>query len=446
MNASRKSGADKALAPVQRHHSLGRRLVLATIAFSVVFTLLAVAARTWLAWQNNLTAMAGELALIDKVFQRPLAKSLWDVDRDELQRHIDTVSQVSPVGWVELRIPRAGRDPEIIQRQSVPRSSLVPSLNRQLQHQPYVGAVEVVGELTLEGDERVLWARLRTEAVAIVMTQVIQSVLLAGLIMWLFNRTVTVHVERIAHHLGEVTPANLENKLKLERQVKRPDELSLLEVGVNQLQDKLSEYLERQSRDERDLAAHRDRLAELVDERTAELRAANAQLQELSRCDPLTGLANRRHFDELKEAEFRRAQRLGQPLSVLVCDVDFFKRYNDTYGHAQGDECLKAVADTLKQTFARAGELSARIGGEEFAVLLPGSDADQACRMAQRLCQALVAQGIPHSDSSVAPYVTLSVGVAQFDPTTMDCFETLLHQADKALYRAKNLGRNQVVV
>jgi diguanylate cyclase (GGDEF)-like protein len=447
MTASRKSGFDETVAPAPPR-SLGRRLVLATLAFGIVFTLAAVAVRTWSAWQHNLSAMTGELALIDKVFQRTLAKAIWEMDRDELRTHLDSVSLVNPVGRVELSIRRAGRSPEIMVRQQegAPRASLAPSLQRQLTYQPYAGAVETVGELTLEGDERVLWARLRGEVGGIVVTQVIQSVLLAGLIMWLFNRTVTVHVQRIARHLDEVTPANLQHTLKLDRQVARPDELSLLEAGVNQLQGKLSEYLERQRRDELDLAAHRDRLAELVDEQTTELRSANAQLQELSRSDPLTGLANRRHFDDVKDTEFRRAQRLGQPLSVLLCDVDHFKRYNDTYGHAQGDDCLKLVADTLKQTFSRAGELPARIGGEEFAVLLPGSDTAQALSAAERLRQALVALSIPHAGSQVASHVTLSVGVAQFDPATMDRFETLLHQADKALYRAKSLGRNQVAV
>ncbi|HEX3140531.1 MAG TPA: diguanylate cyclase, partial [Rhizobacter sp.] len=355
------------MAGTARTRSLGRRLVLATLIFSIVFTLSAVAVRTWSAWQKNLVAMNAELGLIDKVFQPTLSKAIWEMDRQELQAHVDSVSQVSPVGRVELRVLRAGRAAEVIERHNsgASASTLAPSLRRQLSYSPYAGANEVVGQLTLDGDERVLWSRLRGEVVGIVLTQVLQSVLLAALIMWLFHITVTVHVRRIARHLDEITPITLDQTLRLERKVRHRDELSLLEAGINQLQGKLAEYLERQRSDERDLAAHRDRLAELVDEQTAELRAANTQLEELSRSDPLTGLANRRHFDELKDIEFRRAQRLGQPLSVLLCDVDFFKRYNDTYGHALGDACLKDVADTLRQTFARAGELVARIGGEE---------------------------------------------------------------------------------
>jgi diguanylate cyclase (GGDEF)-like protein len=448
MTAFRRSGSEEVAAPASPPRSLGRRLVLATLAFGIVFTLAAVAARTWSAWQHNLATMTSELTLIDQVFQRTLAKAIWEMDRNELQTHLNNVSQVSPVARVELHVLRAGRSADVLERQQpgALRSSLAPTLHRQLTYSPYAGAVETVGELTLEGDERVLWARLRTELGGIVLTQVIQSVLLAGLIMWLFNSTVTVHVQHIARHLEQVTPANLQHALRLNRRVARPDELSLLEAGVNQLQGKLSEYLERQHRDELDLAAHRDRLADLVSEQTAELRQANTQLQELSRSDPLTGLANRRHFDEVKDAEFRRAQRLGHPLSVLLCDVDHFKNYNDAYGHAQGDVCLKLVADTLRQTFSRAGEFTARVGGEEFAVLLPGSDASQARSAAERLRLALAELAIPHTASQVAPNVTVSIGLAQFDPATMDRFETLLHQADKALYRAKRLGRNQVAV
>jgi diguanylate cyclase (GGDEF)-like protein len=446
MSNSTRSGSEAPAGPTAPTRSLGRRLVLATLAFGIVFTLAAVAVRTWSAWKNNLVEMTAELGLIDKVFQRTLSKAIWEMDRQELQTHVDSVSQVSPVGRVELKIRRAGREPEVLARQQpgAPRSTLAPSVHRQLTYAPYTGAVETVGELTLEGDERVLWSRLRGELLGIVLTQVVQSVLLAGLIMWLFNVTVTVHVRRIARHLDEITPANLGHTLSLERTVKHRDELSLLEAGVNQLQGKLAEYLERQHRDERDLAAHRDRLAELVDEQTAELRAANAQLQELSRSDPLTRLANRRHFDEVKDIEFRRAQRLGQPLSVLLCDVDFFKRYNDAYGHALGDDCLKEVAATLRQTFARAGEMVARIGGEEFAVLLPAMDAAQARMAAERLREALATRALPHSGSQVSPHITMSIGLAQYDPATMDRFETLLDQADRALYRAKSQGRNQV--
>lgn len=434
-------------APPARTGSLGRRLVLATLAFCLVFSLVAVAVRTVLAWQAHRESMTAELTLIDQVFQRTLSKAIWEMDRDALHTQLDSAAQVASVGRIELRVQQAGRAPEVLQatRPGYAASSLAPALQRDLVYEPYTDAKEVVGSLLLVGDERVLWARLRSEIFDIVVTQAVQSLLLAGLIMWMFNRSVTLHVRYIADHLSTLTPATLGRVLHLSRPAgHRGDELSLLEAGVNDLQGKLSDYIERQQQHERELADHRDRLAGLVAEQTTELRAANQRLEELTRIDPLTGLANRRQFDELKEIEFRRAQRLGHPMTVLMCDVDYFKRYNDAYGHAQGDRCLQQVAEALKDNFARAGELVARIGGEEFAVLLPGTDAAHARTAAGRLRRRLAALAIPHSDSPAAAQVTLSIGLAQFDPATMDHFDQLLHQADQALYRAKSQGRDRL--
>jgi len=426
--------------------SLGRLLVMATLVFSGVFTCAAVGVRTWFAWRTDIAAMDADLMLIDQVFERALSKAIWDMDRDELRRHVATLSHVRSVGYVALRILHPGRPAEVLEfrRPGSAGSAYSPSLHRVLKFEPYAGGAETIGELTLEGDDRILWAQLKSALVPIIVAQIIQSALLAALIMMLFNRSVTLHVRRIAQHLAGVTPETLGHRLQLVRNPGRRDELSLLVSGINQLQAFLAEYLARQRAAERDLAAHRDRLAELVDEQTAELRAANVRLEELTRVDPLTRLANRRHFDEVKETEFRRSKRLRLPMSVLLCDVDYFKRYNDTYGHARGDECLQEVADTLKGTFSRAGELAARIGGEEFVVLLPGTELQQALTAAERLRRQLAARAIPHAGSDVATHVSLSIGAAQLDVATMDTFDDLMQRADQALYRAKNMGRNRV--
>jgi len=176
-----------------------------------------------------------------------------------------------------------------------------------------------------------------------------------------------------------------------------------------------------------------------------ELQQANRELHSLSRHDPLTGLANRRHFDEQKEAEFRRAQRNGTPLAVLMCDIDEFKRYNDTYGHAQGDRCLIAIAECLLPLFNRAGEVLARLGGEEFAVLLPNTGPEQAQALAERIRQTVWDAMLPHASSSAADRVTISVGIACLRHGVHKDFDALLQDADLALYRAKN-GRNRTVL
>ncbi|MDF2642182.1 MAG: diguanylate cyclase [Pseudomonas sp.] len=420
--------------------------MLATLLFCLFFTLAMVSVRTWFAWESNLKAMNSELALIDQVFQNTLSEAIWEMDRESLGKQLASVAQAAPVGRVTLSIVRPGQTAEVLElkRQNIESSSVAPVLHRQLITEPYAGARETVGELTIEGDAGLLWERLWGEARGIFITQIIQSLLLAGLIMMMFNRLVTVHVKHIARHLGKLGPQTLKQPLRLQRSVRRQDELSLLEAQVNELQNNLHAHLERQRCDELALAASRDRLAELVEARTAELQAANRSLEALSRHDPLTGLANRRHFDELKEVEFRRAIRHKTPLAVLMCDIDFFKIYNDTYGHMLGDECLKQVADVLRGVFGRSGELTARLGGEEFVVVLPNVDLLQANAAAERLRAFLAERELPHAGSSVSPLVTLSIGVAELDPETMDHFDLLLQRADQALYRAKRQGRDRV--
>lgn len=442
--------------PVQQKKSvsLGGRIVLATLGFCLLFTLTVVGLRTWSAWQNGLAVMSGELKLIAQVYERTLSKSIWEMDRESMQTHIASVVDVPSIGQVVVTLQSTNRTPEVFQRkrEGWEMSKLAPMLQTQLDYEVFAGTKEVVGTLALYGDERVLWTRLRAEIANIVITQVAQSLLLASLITLLFSRLVTVHVRRIAQHLGQLTPNNLRQLLTLDRPPTRQDELSLLVSGVNQLQSNLSDYLERQQRDEKELMAHRDHLADLVRERTAELENTNTRLEDanalldgLARTDPLTGLANRRHFDEVKQIEFRRALRTSQPLSLLVCDIDFFKRYNDRYGHAAGDQCLRAVAEAMQTCCARAGDLVARIGGEEFAILLPGIDAAHGAELASQLCKAVAALGIPHQDSEAAAHVTISIGLAQLNATQVERFDSLFDQADKALYQAKSQGRNRVV-
>jgi diguanylate cyclase (GGDEF)-like protein len=428
--------------------SLGGRLVLATLVFCLAFTVAAVGVRTWSAWQENIDRLSGELKLMGQIYQRTLSKSVWDMDRDAMAAQIASAANIESIGRIEVKLTSMNRPPEIKQseREGWRPSEALPALNIPLYVEPFVGAPrEIVGELTLHGDERVLWVRLKSEIVAIIVTQVVQSLLLASLVMLMFNRLVTVHVRKIAEHLGNLTPATLGLSLALDRRAAHRDELAQLVDGVNALQGNLTSYLQQQQRYEQELVAHRDNLKQLVKDRTQELEAANARLESLACTDTLTGLSNRRQLENVKEAEYHRARRSGQPLSLLVCDIDHFKKFNDTYGHAAGDQCLQAVARCLQSVCNRASDLVARIGGEEFALLLPGTSATQAARIAERILQAVAEMAIEHKASETAPYVTISVGIAELGVSTPS-FDTLFDMADKALYQAKAAGRNQAII
>lgn len=175
-----------------------------------------------------------------------------------------------------------------------------------------------------------------------------------------------------------------------------------------------------------------------------EQKLAQLALQQLATCDGLTGIANRRSFDDKLQLEWSRGQRQGEPMALILADVDQFKAYNDHYGHQGGDTCLKAVAGILQQQIFRAADLAARYGGEEFAIILPNTDLAGAEIVAERLRGELEALELPHAASEVSPWVTLSLGVASCVPAVSGRPEHLLADADAALYAAKGQGRNRV--
>ncbi|MCW7755006.1 GGDEF domain-containing protein [Desulfobotulus sp. H1] len=177
---------------------------------------------------------------------------------------------------------------------------------------------------------------------------------------------------------------------------------------------------------------------------TLRLRYTNQELTRLSLSDPLTGLANRRHFDESLRRNWRKAARSGDSLALLFIDVDNFKTYNDNYGHPAGDECLKSIAGILKAHSRRPSDLPARFGGEEFVLLLPNTEKKQAAMIADSILQKVQKLAIRHDHSPVAPYLTISIGVSARIPDDETEAQTLLDRADAALYRAKILSKNRV--
>lgn len=176
---------------------------------------------------------------------------------------------------------------------------------------------------------------------------------------------------------------------------------------------------------------------------TRKLDSTNKELRRISTSDALTGIANRRVFDESIASEWRRARRHASPLALLMCDVDHFKHYNDTYGHRAGDECLRQVAAVLDRHAERASDIAARYGGEEFAVILPETTLEGALIVAERICESIADLAIPHAASSRGT-ITLSIGIAVTTPASENLPDELILAADRALYRAKDEGRNCV--
>lgn len=188
----------------------------------------------------------------------------------------------------------------------------------------------------------------------------------------------------------------------------------------------------------------RDELEIQVEARTKELKAANEELKRLSLSDGLTGIANRRYFDDFLEREWNRAKREKTPLSMIMIDIDYFKAFNDTYGHQAGDQCLRTVATVLRTTVKRTVDLVARYGGEEFAIVLPDTDILGAYEVAERIRNNIEILGIEHLKSDNCGFVTISSGIASAIPEKNSVPTEIISEADIALYKAKKEGRNKV--
>jgi len=215
--------------------------------------------------------------------------------------------------------------------------------------------------------------------------------------------------------------------------IKLPDKIEL----IARLRYHSTAYIYHKQRDEAFAA---------LQESQRQLHEANLALEKLSALDGLTGIANRRQFDAVLSKEWQRAIRNRSPISLLMLDIDYFKLYNDTYGHQKGDTCLKRVAKILEDNEKRPADLAARYGGEEFAVILPETDGHGAKEIAIHILETIRQATIPHKASKVSKCLTASLGVATLTAERGNHPEILISYADRALYQAKEQGRNQVVV
>lgn len=240
-------------------------------------------------------------------------------------------------------------------------------------------------------------------------------------------RSISAPLERLVHSMRQTETGNYANRMTPEGS----DELTVLARQFNEMASKVDR--------------HQVQLEERVMERTRDLAEANGKLSALSLTDSLTGIANRRRFDDMLAQELQRAARAKAPLALLMLDVDFFKNYNDFYGHPQGDACLRRIAGLLQSHARRASDLAARYGGEEFAMIAADTDTDSAIALAEAIRSSFEALQLPHERAPLG-YLSASIGVVSMVPDASTTPEQMVRLADQAMYRAKQLGRNQVAV
>jgi diguanylate cyclase (GGDEF)-like protein len=267
----------------------------------------------------------------------------------------------------------------------------------------------------------------------------------------LLNMLLSRRLIRPIRSLNQVSQRIAQGDFSHRVKAPRIQELSMLANSFNQMSQELQQsqqQLEEYSKSlEQNVSDRTQELQQEVERRaTAEaaLQSANDELKRLAYLDGLTQIANRRWFDERLQQEWYRMKRERRPLALIFCDVDYFKQYNDTYGHQMGDECLCAVARAVATAVQRSADLAARYGGEEFAVLLPETNLVGATIMAQAIQAHIQQLQLPHKQSQVSQHVTLSFGIASLIPNSSTTPEEFLSQVDQALYQAKMEGRDRI--
>lgn len=266
---------------------------------------------------------------------------------------------------------------------------------------------------------------VRNQIILIGLLCFVASILLA----YLISRSISAPLEKLIDIMKHAQNGNY--TVRMPREGK--DELTTLSQHFNDMA--------------REVAQEHDQLESRVFERTRDLEEANLKLATLSMTDSLTGIPNRRRFDLVLVTELQRATRSGTPLALMMIDVDYFKNYNDYYGHQEGDACLRKVACLIEGNARRSSDLVARYGGEEFVMLLPETDRISAMQLAESILASLVALNLPHARTPLTrKYVTASIGVAVAQPNEQHKPEDFIRMADRAMYSAKELGRNRVVL
>lgn len=265
----------------------------------------------------------------------------------------------------------------------------------------------------------------------VLLITLVAMTLLLALIKWEFK-----HLKRLSEGVNAYDPAQCNFTIS---PTKRRDEVGIIQNAVVQMVQKINAYA--------DLLDDANRLLERkVRERTEALEAANTQLKRLSTTDPLTRLPNRRNFEQFMPSTWELAKRSGVPLCIILCDLDHFKRINDTYGHFGGDQVLQAVAQVLQSVLKRSTDFVARYGGEEFIVVLYDADVAQANTVCERIRQEMRGLVVKTEEGAMIDGITFSFGVNVVVPSPSAEVSSALRQADAALYRAKENGRDRIEV
>ncbi len=452
-------------------NSLAVHLLRIIFGSYFVVTLIVTCVQLTADYQHTKAGIDSELVAMDRTFGASLASSTWRFQGDVQRATLAGISNLPVVTGVKIEDPQGrlvmargnvfdGEGRHIhVDADGVRSMVAADFLNASTSHRfPILYRDEHnvshdIGSWTVYSSRHVVIKKVAYGFTLILINSIIKTLVLWFIFLYVFQRWLGKPITKLSSFVREqdLNQPNAQNSIALPG--KKQHELHFLADAINAMLASLRKHTVQNQRLYDQLEQEKESLRALnrslelrIAERTQDLAQANDRLKMLSLTDGLTGIANRRCFDETLAQEWRRCARAGSPLTVAIIDVDWFKHYNDHYGHVAGDAVLRQVAQALQQTVGRPGDTVARYGGEEFALIAADTDADSGNGIAHKMCEVIYALAIPHGMSEFGR-ITISVGVASCVPQHQEGeFRTLLQTADAALYRAKVLGRNQTLV
>jgi diguanylate cyclase (GGDEF)-like protein len=452
-------------------HSLAVHLLRIIFGSYFVVTLIVTCVQLTADYQHTKTGIDNELMAMDRTFGASLASSTWRFQGDVQKATLAGISNLPVVTGVKIEDPQ-GRlvlalgniyDSEgkqiRVDADGVRSPVTTDFLNAAIGHRfPILYRDEHdlshdIGSWTVYSSRHVVVRKVAYGFTLILINSIIKTVVLWFIFLYVFHRWLGAPITRLSSFVQGQDLNQPDTQQSIEMPGKKRHELHFLADAINAMLASLRKHMAQNrtlylqlEQEKESLRALNTSLELRIAERTRDLAQANEQLMLLSLTDALTGIPNRRCFDQNLEQEWRRCARNDKPLTVALFDVDWFKNYNDHYGHVAGDDVLRQVAAMLQQTVRRAGDTVARYGGEEFALIAPDTNVEAGVSVVHKMCDAIFSLNIPHASSTFGR-ITVSVGVASCRPSQHEGdINTLLQAADAALYRAKLAGRNQVLI
>ncbi|HEB56268.1 MAG TPA: diguanylate cyclase [Gammaproteobacteria bacterium] len=412
---------------------LSRRLLIAILLSSSIVTLIITAIQLTLDYRNDINLLRSRLDQIKESVVQPIANSIWNFNKKQYNIQLQGILNLDDIIFVEIRNQEGKL---IIKKGKNQTTQTIRETFPLVAHD--FGKENHVGQLTVVASLSHIYRNLMDKVLVILASQAIKTILISAVIIFAFYYLVTRHLQHISRYTRNF---NLENSsdCQLKRsQYKQPDELDYIVTSLNKFKHDLKEKHD-------NIIVLNKNLEKTVQKRTLALTEKQKQLEKLATHDPLTDLYNRRKFDELFDQQWHYTERNSTNFSLAIIDIDYFKNYNDNYGHEKGDEVLKQVARALVDSVKRPQDSISRFGGEEFVLLLPEIDMRGFRHVLQNVKDNINKLNIIHEKSVVSNKLTVTIGGVLGIPSQENSQQHFFAEADKNLYHGKKHGRNQIV-